>query len=114
VKRAVEELTLPMSTRFIASILRAFLLEQEGLLDQFRVEILGLSNTNLVVASFKTASNARIAANVVAQESWMGKLCAAFRLYGKKDDADGEVAAVLRKKRMAEQMTQDTLVQRSR
>lgn len=97
VRRAAEGFTLPLSTRFIASTMRAFLLEEEGLMDQFIIELLGLSDKELVVASFKTASNAQVAAVVMAQKSWLGKLCAVFKLLGKKDGADREVAAVLQK-----------------
>lgn len=100
VRRAAEELRIPLSTRLIAHVLRGFLLEEEGLLDHFMVERI-LPSVRVAAASFRTPSNARMAATVVAQKSWLGKVCAAFRLYGKEDDGDQEVAAGLRMAREA-------------
>lgn len=103
VRRAAEELRIPLSTRLIAHVLRGFLLEEEGLLDHLMVERI-LPGVRVVAASFRTPSNARMAAIVVAQKSWLGKVCAAFRLYGKEDDGDQEVAAELRMAREAERL----------
>lgn len=100
VRRAAEELRIPLSTRLIAHVLRGFLLEEEGLLDHLRAETI-LPSVRVAAASFRTPSNARMAAIVVAQKSWLGKVCAAFRLYGKEDDGDQEVAAGMRMAREA-------------
>lgn len=109
VRKAAEELRIPLSTRLIAHLLRGFLLEEEGLLDHSRAEHI-LTSVRVAVASFRTPSNARMAANVVAQVSWLGKVCAAFRLYGKEDDGDQEVAAGMRMAREAERLWVQNLV----
>lgn len=100
VRRAAEELRIPLSTRLIAHVLRGFLLEEEGLLDHLMVERV-LPSVRVAAASFRTPSNVRMAAIVVTQKSWLGKVCAAFRLYGKEDDSDQEVAAGMRMAREA-------------
>lgn len=100
VRREAEELRIPLSTRLIAHVLRGFLPEEEGLLDHLMVERI-LPSVRVAVASFRTPSNARMAAIVSARKSWLGKVCAAFRLYGKEDDGDQEVAAGMRMAREA-------------
>lgn len=100
VRRAAEELRIPLSTRLIAQVLKEFLLDEEGLLDHLRAERI-LPSVRVAAASFRTPSNVQMAAIVVAQKSWLGKVCAAFRLYGKEDDGDQEVAAGLRMAREA-------------
>lgn len=100
-KKAAEELRIPLSTRFIATVLKGFLLEEEGLLDPVVLQTLWIV-TLRAGASFKTRRNAQIAAIAVAQKSWLGMVCTAFRLYGKKDEADEEVAAELQSVRGAE------------
>lgn len=100
VKKAAEELRIPQSTRLIAVVLMGFLLEEEGLMDQFMFARLRPS-VKSVAASFQTASNAHIAALVMAQASWLGRVCMAFKLYGKEDDADQEIAAKFKMAREA-------------
>ncbi|KAI7783514.1 hypothetical protein LA080_011643 [Diaporthe eres] len=100
VKKAAEELRIPQSTRLIAVVMMGFLLEEEDLMDQFMFERLRPSMKS-VAALFQTASNARIAALVMAQSSWLGRVCMAFKLYGKEDGADQEIAAKLKMAREA-------------
>lgn len=103
VKQAAEELRIPLSTRLIATVLRGFLLEEEGLMDRFQIEDLRTAIQGLGV-SFKTRRNAQIAAIVTAQKSWLEMVCAAFKLYGKEDEADQEVAAKLQMDRAMGQL----------
>lgn len=100
VKKAAEELSIPQSTRLIAVVMMGFLLEEEGLMDRFMFERLR-PTVESVAASFQTASNSHIAALVVAQASWLGRVCMAFKLYGKEDEADQEISAKLRMARDA-------------
>lgn len=100
VKSAAEEFRIPLSTRFIATALMGYLLEEEGLLDHFMVERI-LPSMRSTAGTFKTRRNAKIAAIVMAQQTWLGKVCTAFRLYGKEDAADQEIAAALRGAREA-------------
>lgn len=93
-RRAAAELRIPLSTRFIATVLRGFLLEEEGLMDRFQIGVLRTTIQDMG-ASFKTRGNAQIAAAVTAQRSWLGMVCTAFKLYGKEDEADQEIAAQL-------------------
>lgn len=71
------------------------LLEEEGLLDNFRVERLNRS-ISLLCTCFKTEENARIARLVTSQETCMEKLCTALKLDGRTDVADHEISMLLR------------------
>jgi len=94
-KKVAEDLSIPLSARLIYDLLAIYLLEDEGLLDDFMVE--GLNPGILRTAAwFKTESNARIARLAMAQETWLEKFCVAFRLYGRGDVADHAIAVQLR------------------
>ncbi|RDW59117.1 hypothetical protein BP5796_12041 [Coleophoma crateriformis] len=94
-KKAAENFSIPLSARLIYDVLVAYLLEEEGLLDHFMVKRLepGIVRT---VASFETEGNVEIARLAIVQETWLEKLCTAFRLYGRADTADHAVAVGLR------------------
>ncbi len=94
-KKAAENLSIPLSARLIYNLLIIYLLEEEGLLDDFMVERL-LPGTSIISALFKTESNARISRLAMAQETWLEKFCVACELYGRKDVADHEHAMILR------------------
>ncbi|KAI0529789.1 hypothetical protein GGR58DRAFT_495665 [Xylaria digitata] len=94
-KDAAENMSIPLFARLIYNLLAIYLLEEEGLLDDFMVERL-LPGTSLVSALFKTESNARISRLSMAQDTWLGKFCVACQLYGRKDVADHECAVILR------------------
>jgi hypothetical protein len=94
-KKAAEDFSIPLSARLIYNLLVVYLLEEEGLLDDFMVERFnpGILQTT---ALFKTESNARIARLAITQETWLEKFCMAFRLYGRGDVADHAIAVGLR------------------
>jgi hypothetical protein len=94
-KRAAEDFSIPLSARLIYNILVVYLLEEEGLLDDFMIKRLnpGILQTT---ASFETESNTRIARLVIVQKTWLEKLCMAFRMYGREDVADHAITVRLR------------------
>ena len=94
-RKAAEDFSIPLSARLIYNLLVVFLLEEEGLLDDFMVERL---NPGILLTSawFQTESNARIARQAMAQDTWLGKLYVACELYGRGDVADHDVAVALR------------------
>ncbi|KAF4627660.1 hypothetical protein G7Y89_g10494 [Cudoniella acicularis] len=94
-KKAAEEFRIPISNRFIYNLLVVYLLEEEGLLDDFMSERL-VPGIVLMVAWFGTESNARIARLAMARETWVERVCVAFALYGRADRADDDVALMLR------------------
>ena len=94
-KRAAEDFSIPLSARLIYDLLVAYLLEEEGLLDDFMVERLNPGILQ-IAAWFKTESNARIASLAITQQTWLEKVSMAFRLYGRGDAADHDIAVLLR------------------
>ncbi|KAF2460037.1 hypothetical protein BDY21DRAFT_316868 [Lineolata rhizophorae] len=94
-KKAAENFCIPLSSRLIYELLVAYLLEEEGLLDDLRLERL---NPTLwqITGSFHTESNASIARLAMKQKSWLEKFCMAFGLYGRADVADHVVSKGLR------------------
>ncbi|KAK3380344.1 hypothetical protein B0T24DRAFT_190996 [Lasiosphaeria ovina] len=94
-KRAAETGSIPLSSRLIYGVLVMVLTEQEGLLDDFLAERLSPS-IRAAAAMFRTESNARLAKLAMAQETWLERLCVAFRLYGRADAADAALAEALR------------------
>jgi hypothetical protein len=94
-KKTAEDFSIPLSARLIYNLLVMCLLEEEGLLDDFMVERF---NPGLlqITALFQTGSNARIARQAMAQETWQEKFCVAFGLYGRGDVADHATAVSLR------------------
>jgi hypothetical protein len=94
-RKAAETFSIPISARLLYNLLIVYLLEEEGLLDDFMLERLK-PDILQTVALFQTESNARIARSAMVQETWLEKLCTAFTLYGRADAADDEIAKLLR------------------
>jgi hypothetical protein len=94
-KRAAEDLSIPLSARLVYNLLIVCLLEGEGLLDKFMVDRLNPSILQMA-AVFETKSNARIARLAITQDTWLEKFCIASRLYGREDAADHSIAVGLR------------------
>jgi hypothetical protein len=94
-RKAAEDFCISISDRLIYNLLTACLLEEEGLMDDYIAErwSRGLLQT---AALFKTEANAKIARLAMAQETWLKKLCMAFRLYGQGDVADHDLTVNLR------------------
>ncbi|KAI1648250.1 SET domain-containing protein [Daldinia loculata] len=86
-KEAAENLSIPHCNRLIYQLLVSFLLEEEGLLDYLTRERLEPSMV-IMPSLFETESNARIARIAMAEQTWLGKVQMAFRLYGRADAAD--------------------------
>lgn len=86
-KKAAEEMRIPLSSRFIYDLLSMALLEQEGLMDNQIVK-----KIQTVSGWFETESNDKIAKLAMAQATWRESFCVAARLYGREDAADDEVA----------------------
>lgn len=97
-KIAAETFRIPLSSRLVYNLLSIFLLEEEGLLDEFMVKRLSPSLIT-TAASFKSDSNASIARLAMIQETWQKKLDVAFRLYGREDAADHEATLLLQRLR---------------
>ncbi|KAI2602232.1 hypothetical protein GGR54DRAFT_531612 [Hypoxylon sp. NC1633] len=93
-KNQAETRSIPVSSRLIYLLLIVFLLEEEGVLDDFMVERLR-PIIDVVANMFKTESNARIARLAMAQTTWRERLCIAFGLWGRGDVVDQEVAGGL-------------------
>ncbi|KAM0472343.1 hypothetical protein ACHAPX_008771 [Trichoderma viride] len=89
-KKAAEELRIPLSSRFLFDLLSMALLEEEGLMDDLIVE-----KIQTVSDWFETESNDEIAKLAMAQATWREKFCVAARLYGREDAADHDVAIEL-------------------
>ncbi|KAH7357134.1 hypothetical protein BKA65DRAFT_423958 [Rhexocercosporidium sp. MPI-PUGE-AT-0058] len=94
-KRAAEDFSIPLSARLIYNILVVYLLEEEGLLDDFMIERLN-PDILQIAALFETKRNARIARLVIVQKTWLDKLNMAFRLYRRADIADHAITMQLR------------------
>lgn len=94
-KKAAEDFRIPLSARLIYDLLGMFLLEEEGLLDDFMVERIypGIMN---IASFFQTESIASIARLAMTQKTLLEKFCMALRLYGRADVADHAVAEMLR------------------
>lgn len=86
-KKAAETRSLPLSSMFIYSLMVVFLLDEEGLLDDCRLETWSAA---LEAASddFKSERNASFARLGMAQKTWLDKLCVAFHIYGERDASD--------------------------
>ncbi|KFZ24166.1 hypothetical protein V502_01329 [Pseudogymnoascus sp. VKM F-4520 (FW-2644)] len=91
---AAEDFNTPLSARFVYTLLIMHLLEEEGLMDHFMVARMG-PGIEHTASLFETESNARIARLAMAQETWLGKLGVAARLYGRMDANDAMVAVGL-------------------
>jgi len=73
----------------------AFLLEQEGVLDDFMVGRLQ-PGIQKAPTFFQTKHNAEIAKLAMAQDTWHEKLYMDLRLYGKEDSVDHAFAVLCR------------------
>lgn len=89
-KKAAEEMRIPLSSRFIYDLLSMALLEKEGLIDNWIVK-----KIQTVSDWFETESNDKIAKLAMAQATWRESFCVAARLYGREDAADHDVADYL-------------------
>lgn len=86
-KRDAEDSSIPISSMFICYILAMFLLEQEGLLDQFLLQEM-VPRILQLATILMTEENRRIALLATQQETWFPRFCVAFKLYGRGDPAD--------------------------
>lgn len=93
-RRAAEELTIPLSSRLVYNLLVMALLEEEGL-TEFIVETM-LPGIQRISKLFATESNAKIVKLAMAQGTWLEKFCVAARLYGREDAADHAIAHALK------------------
>ncbi|KAF2641477.1 SET domain-containing protein [Massarina eburnea CBS 473.64] len=97
-RRAAETMNIPLPSRLLYNLLIMVLLEHEGLLDDLMVQ--RMEPGIVTIAHFmQTKENADVARQAMAQETWLGKLCTAFVLWGREDLADGELAVQLRQLR---------------
>lgn len=67
-KLASENFSIPLTSRFIYDLLRIFLIEEEGLLNGFVLDIM-INNPVLTASRFKSGSNAIIAHKVLQQKT---------------------------------------------
>ncbi|KAF2500678.1 SET domain-containing protein [Lophium mytilinum] len=94
-KQAAESFSIPISSRLIYNLLFMVLMEDEGLLDDFIIKRTAPSVV-MTTTKFQTESNVKIARLAMAQDTWLGKFCVAFRLHGRRDVADDAIAEQLR------------------
>lgn len=96
--KKAEELATPLSTRLIAVLLVAFPFEEEGLMD-LALEASMLPNMNRFAVAFRSSRTVQISSRVMRHTNFMGKFCAALKLYEKRDIANREVAEALQQAR---------------
>lgn len=94
-KRAAEMGGIPISSWWVYALLKVFLLEEEGLLDDFKLQRLR-GAVDVPLKLFKTEENVVVATRAMAQATWRGRLEVAFGLYGRRDAGDEDLAVVLR------------------
>ncbi|KAI0119262.1 SET domain-containing protein [Daldinia grandis] len=94
-KEAAENFSIPLCNRMIYQILTAFLLDEEGLLDYLMRERLEPSMVTIPTL-FQTESNAKIVKIAMAEQTWLGRVHIASRLYGRADAVDESLPKVLR------------------
>ncbi|KAK7421236.1 hypothetical protein QQX98_002366 [Neonectria punicea] len=94
-KRDAETFNIPLTSRLVYALFRIYLLEQEGLLDQLKLDSL-LPTIRMIAKKFRTEENARIARLALAKGTWLESLCAAFEFFGRPDKEDARLAASLR------------------
>lgn len=97
-RKAAECGEIPLSDILVYSLLCMALLEQEGLMTEFLVGRVGPGLMRLPYL-FNEKANAEVAKLAMAKETWVGKLCVAFKLFGRVDAADGAFAVLLRMER---------------
>jgi hypothetical protein len=93
-KHAAESRRILISSRWVYALLKVFLLEEEGLLDDLMMQRLG-PDIEVPMALFETKENVAVAKLAMAQGTWRGRLEVAFRLYGRRDARDEFLAGVL-------------------
>ncbi|KAI1658935.1 SET domain-containing protein [Daldinia decipiens] len=94
-KEAAENLSIPLCNKLIYQLLSSFLLEEEGLLDYLMRE--RIERPMVILSSlFETESNARIVKVAMTEQTLLGKVHIAFRLYGRADAADELLPEMLR------------------
>ncbi|KAG0153684.1 hypothetical protein PDIDSM_2338 [Penicillium digitatum] len=93
-KTAAESFKIPLSSRFVRCLLRAVLLEEEGVLDQFEMARIG-PNLTTTVGLFRSEYNQRVATLALAQSTWLKRLQGVLGLYGREDPADEENTLIL-------------------
>jgi hypothetical protein len=94
-RRAAQRSAIPISNRFVYMILTAYLLEQEGLLDEVTLARYALA-IHQVATWFRTASNRWVAVRALSKQSWHERVVVAFRIFRRADAADGERAERMR------------------
>ncbi|KAK8043831.1 hypothetical protein PG994_012669 [Apiospora phragmitis] len=95
VRKEVAEFRTPLSAQLIYNLLTVCLMEAEGILDEFEVGRLQPGFTAMATM-FRRPRNASIARRAMAQSTPTERLRVAFALYGRADEADEEMARVLR------------------
>ncbi|KAJ6035733.1 SET domain-containing protein [Penicillium herquei] len=93
-KNMAEKFNIPLSSRLVYNLLTMFLLEEEGLLDEFMVKRLGRS---LIPTArfFESEWNSKVAWLALSQDTWLEKLVVGLRLYGFKDTGDYKISQIL-------------------
>jgi hypothetical protein len=94
-KKAADTMAIPLSARLIYNLLIMVLMEHEGVLDDLMIRK-RQPGINFSTSFFQTKMNIEIVQLVVAQDSWLAKLCVAFTLFGREDAADRFLAKQLR------------------
>lgn len=95
-KKTAEESRIPFSTRIIYILLKIYLPEEEGLLDDSTGDTVfqGILQT---ADLFQTERNAKIIRIAMAQPTWLERFGVAFRIFGKADLADPIAIKAFRK-----------------
>ena len=73
-KKAAENFRIPLSNRVIYNLLLMYLLEEEGLLDDFMIKRL-YPGILKIATTFQTESNASIVRLAMIQKTWLEKFC---------------------------------------
>ncbi|PQE17468.1 SET domain protein [Rutstroemia sp. NJR-2017a WRK4] len=94
-RKQVQDFDISLSSRFIYDILIVYLLEEEGLLDEFLLKELVPAVTT-TKDLFRNRDNIKMASLALAQPTWFGRVCVAFSMYGREDPADRKTAAMFR------------------
>ncbi|OQD60462.1 hypothetical protein PENPOL_c004G02060 [Penicillium polonicum] len=95
-KAAAETRNIPLTSRMVLHLLIVVFLEEEGLLDDWGVEILERGVIK-PVALFLSTHNHQIGELALAQDAWTKKLEVVFQLYGRKDPADDMITQMFQR-----------------
>ncbi|KAK4867067.1 hypothetical protein LT330_007808 [Penicillium expansum] len=93
-KTAAENFKIPLSSRLVCCLLTIVLLEEEGVLDDFEVEMMGI-NVTMTANMFRSEYNQRVVMLAMAQNTWLERLQGVFGLYGRGDLADDDSTQML-------------------